>query len=242
VEERIIGENTLRPLYYLRRALVAADAVVRVDWNGQPNASGFLVAPDLMMTNHHVINEVTVRSAQACFFDEVADQQEKEEPRTQVIARIAGTESLLYTDKDLDVSVVRLQGSPHLRRYLPLRPAVLQQNNRVVIIQHPGGYPKQVSLQNNLVADANARLVQYYTSTRAGSSGSPVLDDNFAVVAIHHGTVHNPAWDNASQIRGGPKALEDAQYRNQGTSVIALLEDLKKTAPGLLAELTILEG
>ena len=243
VEERIIGENTLRPMYYLRRALVAADAVVRVDLNGVANGTGFLVAPDLMVTNHHVIgDEGTARTAQACFFDEVPDEQNKGPlRRAQKVARAAGEQALLYTNKDLDVTLVRLQGSPRLDRYLPLRPAVVRQNDRVMIIQHPGGYPKQISLQNNLVAFANDRIVQYYTSTKGGSSGSPVLDDNFAVIAIHHSWVHNQAWDGGGQIRvAGPKQIEDLQYRNQGTSVIALLDDLKKTAPGLAAELTVL--
>ncbi len=240
-EERLIGENTLRPMYYLRRALAAADAVVRVDLYGEPYGTGFLVAPNLMLTNNHVIRDnLAAQNVQACFFDEVPDDRAKgEPPRQQVIARSAGKDALLYTNQDLDVSVVRLQGSPQLDHYLPLRPAVVQTNSRVAIIQHPGGYPKQISLQNNLVAFADERIVQYYTSTKAGSSGSPVLDDNFAVVAVHYRWVHNQSWDAAGQIRG-PKAIEDSQYRNQGTSVIALLKDLKKTAPGLAAELTIL--
>ena len=243
VRERIIGENTLKPMYYLRRALVAADAVVRVDLNGSPRGTGFLVAPDLMMTNNHVIaTQDEARSAQARFFDEVPDEQSKEEfRRKQVIARTAGERPLLYTNKDLDFTLVRLQGSPRLVRYLPLRPKVLQQNDRVVIIQHPGGYPKQISLQNNLVASADARLVQYYTSTKGGSSGSPVLDGDFAVTAIHHGWVRNQAWESGSQARlADPKQIDHLQYRNQGTSMIAILEDLEKNAPNLVGELSIL--
>lgn len=245
VEERIIGENTLRPLNYLRRALVAADAVVRVDLDGVPMGTGFLVAPDLMMTNHHVIHNANeAQGAQACFYNEVPDEDDRnraEFRREQVIARAAGKDSLLYTNKALDVSVIRLQGSPQLRRYLPLRRVEIKQNDRVVIIQHPGGYPKQISLQNNLVAYADKQIVQYYTSTKGGSSGSPVLDDSFAVIAVHHGWVHNKAWDGAGQIRGA-KAIEDMQYRNEGTSVIALLEDVEKDAPALAAELTVLGG
>ncbi|MCC6861613.1 MAG: trypsin-like peptidase domain-containing protein [Bryobacterales bacterium] len=244
-QERIIGENTLKPMYYLRRALVAADAVVRVDLSGQPMGTGFLVAPDIMMTNHHVIgNEEQARCARAVFFLEVPDPENNGElTRKEALASAALEKSLRYTNKQLDVSLLRLENSPRLQRYFPLRPAEMKQNDRVVIIQHPGGYPKQISLQNNLVAHADARIVQYYTSTKAGSSGSPVLDDNFAVIAIHHGWVHNQAWDSTGQVRvTGPKEIEDSQYRNEGTSVIALLEDLEKTAPDLLSELTVLPG
>ena len=238
VRERIIGENTLRPMYYLRRALVAADAVVRVDMNGVPHGTGFLVAPNLMMTNNHVIGSAEeAANARVFFFDDVADAQGIGEPaKKQVMATCA---TLLYTDADLDYSLVRLQGAPELLRYLPPHPVTVKVNTRVVIIQHPGGYPKQISLQNNLVAAVvDDKLVQYYTSTKGGSSGSPVLDEEFAAVAIHHSYVHNRDWSGGGQIRlTDPKQIDDLQYRNQGTSMIAIVKDLENAAPGLLAEI-----
>ena len=236
--ERIIGENTLRPMYYLRRALAAADAVVRIDLSGQAKGSGFLVAPGVIMTNNHVIaNEAEAQTAQACFFDEVSD------PKTAAASQPKKTvkvEALLYTNKQLDFTLLRLQPGAPQPESLPLRPIEVAVNARVAIIQHPGGYPKQISLQNNLVAFADTRVVQYYTSTSAGSSGSPVLNDNFEVVAIHHCWVHNAAWDggngqlrfiDAKQIDA--KQIEDLQYRNQGISMIAILKDLETNAPEL---------
>ena len=220
VREKIIGENTLRHIHYLRRALVAADAVVRIR-AGNASATGFMVSPDLMMTNNHVIgSEEEARKAKAWFFDEV------QAPRVKQAAKAADTKPLVYTNRELDITVVRLQGAPELARCFPLRPVVVEQNTRVAIIQHPNGESKKIAMQNNLVAAADARSVQYYASTEAGSSGSPVLDDDFAVVAVHWG------WSSG----GGA----DPQDRNQGTSVIALLEDLKTAAPSLLKELTVL--
>ncbi len=247
VQERIIGENTLRPLYYLRRALFAADAVVRVDQHGVAKGTGFLLAPNLMATNNHVIaDEAAARNSQAVFFDEVADQREPAPGRRQPVP--VEVAALLYTNALLDISLVRLNPAtaPALTHYLPLRrSARLKPRDRVVIIQHPGGLPKQISLQNNLVAYADERIVQYYTSTKAGSSGSPVLDEEFAVAAIHHGWVHNAAWDKVGedQIRhdaGDSKQMEDLQYRNQGTTAAALLADLATQAPHLLGELNVL--
>ena len=219
VREKIIGENTLRHIHYLRRALVAADAVARISVGSYASATGFMVSPDLMMTNNHVIgSEEEARKAKAWFFDEV------QAPRVKQAAKTADTKPLVYTNRELDITVVRLQGAPTLERCFPLRPVVMEQNARVAIIQHPNGESKKIAMQNNLVAAADARSVQYYASTEAGSSGSPVLDDDFAVVAVHWG------WD-----RG-----EGGADRNQGTSVIALLEDLKTAAPDLLKELTVL--
>ncbi|MBK7918080.1 MAG: trypsin-like peptidase domain-containing protein [Chloroflexi bacterium] len=54
------------------------------------------------------------------------------------------------------------------------------------MIQHPGGHYKKISMQNNFVAFADARYLQYLTSTEPGSSGSPVFDNDFLVIGIHH--------------------------------------------------------
>jgi V8-like Glu-specific endopeptidase len=95
-------------------------------------------------------------------------------------------------------------------------------DSRVSIIQHPGGHFKKISLQNNFVEYIDRRTTQYTTSTEPGSSGSPVFDDDFNVVAIHHsgGMLMEPAT--------GRRYL-----RNAGSSMAAVLEDLKHHAPGI---------
>jgi hypothetical protein len=242
VRERIIGENTLRHLYYLQWALRAADAVVhiQVPGVGAPGkaGTGFLVAPDLMMTNHHVIADAAeAAGAEVSFFYELdIDRRERE----VVTVGTAGG-ALPFTDPTLDVTLVRLKGPPTLKHYLPLRPVRMEQDQRVAIIQHPGGFLKKISMQNNLVAHADDRLVQYYTSTQGGSSGSPVLDDDFAVVAIHHSTVKDEAEDGSRVRPADPKQVEAIQWRNQGTSMIAVRDALKMRAPALLAEMKVLD-
>ncbi len=247
VRERIIGEDTLKHIYYLHQALQAADAVVRVEvpsGGKVEKGTGFLVAPDLMMTNHHVIRDAdAARRAEVSFFYELGIDKSKRDEITVG----AADEALLFTDPELDVSVVRLKDPPQLGHYLPIRPARLAQDQRVAIIQHPGGFPKKISMQNNMVAAADDRLVQYYTSTQAGSSGSPVFDDDFAVVAIHHGAVQDERWDGDGRVRQadpkrpGSKQLEELQWRNQGTSMIAVRDRLKAQAPDLLAAMTVLD-
>jgi hypothetical protein len=239
VRERIIGENSLRPIYYLHLALRAAEAVVRIEVPGLGAGTGFLVAPDLMMTNHHVIADAEqARRAEVTFFYEL--DIAKRERTTETVG--TADDALLLTDADLDVTLVRLKDPPTLDHYLPLRPIRLEQDRRVAIIQHPGGFLKKISIQNNLVAFADNRLVQYYTSTQAGSSGSPVFDDDFAVVAIHHSAVHDAGWDGADRIRQpDPKRVEELQWRNQGTSMIAVRDRLRDQAPNLLAEMALLD-
>lgn len=239
VRERIIGEDTLKPIYYLHKALQAADAVVRIAVPGIGKGTGFLVAPDIMMTNHHVIADADqTRRAEVSFFYELDIDKHKRDENTVSAAE----EALLFTDPNLDVTLVRLKDPPKLAHYLPIRPARLEQDQRVAIIQHPGGHDKKISMQNNMVAAADDKLVQYYTSTQAGSSGSPVFDDDFAVVAIHHGAVQDERWDGGGRVRQpDPKRVEELQWRNQGTSMIAVRDKLKERVPGLLAEMTVLD-
>jgi V8-like Glu-specific endopeptidase len=78
-------------------------------------------------------------------------------------------------------------------------------NDQVAIIQHPAGMAMQVALHNNLVTFADATRLQYLTDTLPGSSGAPVFDFNWDVVALHHA--------------GGDLALPGTKqivYRNQG--------------------------
>ena len=73
-------------------------------------------------------------------------------------------------------------------------------------------------MQNNFVAYADANVVQYTTSTLPGSSGSPVLDDEYKVVAIDH--------SGGMLVEAGTK---QPYLRNAGTSAIAVLRICRQT-------------
>ena len=71
---------------------------------------------------------------------------------------------------------------------------------------------KQVALHNNFVIFANEAWVQYLTDTLPGSSGAPVFDVKWNVVAVHHA--------------GGDLALPGTKqlvYRNRGTPISLVL-------------------
>jgi V8-like Glu-specific endopeptidase len=222
VREKIIGENTLRDISMLEMALEAARAVVRV---GLPDGagSGFMIAPDLLMTNHHVIASREEAAGAEFMFDYQLDRSGK--AREPVTVSAAPTD-VFRTDEPLDYTVVQVAGPPDFGAALTLRPAVLRRDERVSIIQHPGGHFKKISMQNNFVAYADRQVVQYYTSTLPGSSGSPVFNDAFEVIAIHHsgGMLEEPG-------------TERRYLRNAGSSMVAVLEDLKQNAPEIYARL-----
>ena len=70
-------------------------------------------------------------------------------------------------------------------------------------------------MQNNFVQYVGGNVVQYVTSTLPGSSGSPVLNDNWEVVALHHagGTIREPT-------------TQQSYFRNEGILIGSILTDL----------------
>lgn len=222
VQEKIIGENTLRDIRLLELALDAARAVVRIV-TPTSLGSGFLAGAGLIMTNHHVIPDQTAAKACAYQFNYQLDKALNPLP---VNAARTKPDGLFYTNPQLDVTVVEALDVPDGVTPLALARLRAQKEERVNIIQHPGGHYKKISMQNNFVAYADARTIQYLTSTEPGSSGSPVFNNDFLVIGIHHS--------------GGylPEPNSDHTYlRNAGSSMIAILDDLQAKAPAIYARL-----
>jgi V8-like Glu-specific endopeptidase len=224
VAEKIIGENTLRDIYVLEVLLDASRAVARV--RGHETGTGFLVADDLLMTNNHVIDSVAAAKACAVDFNCQLDRTGKELP-TLIAKPLDGglfhtSPAATYnaTDDQLDYTIVQLADVPKGIVPFRLAPVAVRRDSRVTVIQHPGGLYKKISLQNNFAEYVDEHVVQYTTSTEPGSSGSPVLSDEFDVVAIHHAGGNLPE-----------PATKRRYLRNEGIRITAILKDLRQRAP-----------
>ncbi len=91
----------------------------------------------------------------------------------------------------------------------------------VNIIQHPLGGPKRVALRNNKVYDVSYPSIFYFTDTLEGSSGAPVFDDHWRVIALHRASVKERTEYNGKK---------DVGYVNHGIQLHAILADLDKAA------------
>jgi hypothetical protein len=103
-------------------------------------------------------------------------------------------EAFFATDKPLDFSLVALKGDVgKIASYgwngLSAAEGKIIVGEYVTIIQHPDGKRKQLALRDNQVVDVLDNHLHYRTDTSPGSSGSPVFNDQWEVVALHHSGV-----------------------------------------------------
>lgn len=90
----------------------------------------------------------------------------------------------------------------------------------VNIIQHPQGRRKEVALQDNNLTNIYSERVRYTTDTEPGSSGSPVFDNSWDLIALHHAAGEydstNHRWINNEGMRID-KIVADLQNHFGGT-------------------------
>lgn len=212
--EKIIGENTLRHVAFLQRGLQISKAVAYIEIENKWSGTGFMISSKFLITNNHVIhNEMFLPSTTFRF-----NYQLTFDGNPEIFKEYKAKDNgFFYTNPDLDYTIVELEQQPgNIWGFLSLKnnPKIFT-NERVNIVQHPAGMPKQISFQNNFVAYIDSKIMQYYTSTMSGSSGSPVLNDRWQVVAIHH----------AGGMLSEPKTMRKYN-RNEGVRISAILDDL----------------
>ena len=88
---------------------------------------------------------------------------------------------------------------------------------RLYIIGHPMGGELSFSFQDNEFLGRSSKRIQYLTPTHPGNSGSPVFDQNFNVVAMHH------AGDNMMKSVTEPNERIQA---NQGIPIPAIINGI----------------
>jgi V8-like Glu-specific endopeptidase len=240
VLERIIAENDLQPSLFLGRGTAIAESVGRIALADGGAGTGFLVGRRLLLTNNHVLPDAASAAGAFVEFDfELGPDGRPEAPAAFDLD--PGT--LFLTDAEIDASLVAVA---------PARGVVagdkygwnklLKQQGKIVIgeaanvIGHPSGRRKEIAVRNNRLLDQLPDFLHYEADTEPGNSGSPVFNDQWEVVALHHSGV--PRTNDAGQWLTTDGAVWDrsmgdaavAWVANEGARISVVLTRLRALA------------
>lgn len=239
--ERVIGASDLLSINFLSRGLETARAICRIrvpSLGGEWHGSGFLVGPRLLVTNHHVLG-TAAEAAQAQA--EFGYEHDAEGVLAPPIGFNLAPHECFFTDSAHDVTLVAVvplsDGGIPLERYgyLPLLPLSGKgvHGEWVTLIQHPGGGPKQMAIRSCQIVELEEsvrhdidveRFIHYTTDTEPGSSGAPVLNDQWQVVAVHHKAVPDPGQDLEGRLERGEEPIWLANEGIRISAISSLLE------------------
>jgi endonuclease I/V8-like Glu-specific endopeptidase len=253
--ERILHTNDLVSVNYLERGAKAARPVGIVRFRrpsdgAEGSGTGFLVSPRLMLTNNHVLPNVETAARGRIEFNY---QDDVDDSPLQPIAFTLAPDELFLTNKALDYTLVAVQATSRAGLTLssfgwhPLIEAEGKVINGefVTIIQHPNGERKKVALRENELLDVLDHFLHYQTDTAPGSSGSPVFNDQWEVVALHHSGV--PKMDDQNRVlnvNGQVWQESEGEDRvdwvaNEGVRISRITEDIKSQAVSPAAQALI---
>jgi len=244
-KEVIVLQDDMLPFNFLERGAIVGASVARLAIPRFENGvqrmlganpllyvgTGWVIAPNLLITNHHVVNARNEGESPAASEDL---KRQASHAATRFDFNSEGVhveenhiESVEAWDPALDYAILRVTGltRPPLERVtVPLRKSESDSYIPVNIIQHPEGTPKKIAIRNNLVTASTENELRYFTDTKQGSSGSPVLDDQWRVVALHRGST---VAENV-KFQG-----RDVAWVNFGTHIPSIIDHVKRTFPAV---------
>lgn len=201
--ERYIGTSDLLPINYLLAGYLQSRSVGLIRYFDRREgkgavATGFLVSENLVMTNHHVFPVQTLAEFENFAANPTIEfnfEYDLDGNRRDPVAFVLEPERFLHTWKALDMALIAVHptdrnGAQALKNqgYLVLNGALGKAGlgDFASIIQHPGGNEKQIAIRKNEVVDIDHDdAIVYVTDTAPGSSGAPVFNDQWQVIALH---------------------------------------------------------
>ena len=232
--ERIIDESDLLPIGFLEQGVNVQRSVARVVLTkahqgfppGTGWATGFLVSPSLFLTNNHVIPNRAFAGKIRIQFNFQLSPDGIERPTDSFLP---APNDFFETNAALDYTLIRLRSKPvaddpnlgstviepgQRWGFIEFNDApIFRVDQHFNIVQHPAGRLKEVALQDNEIDKLFTNVVQYKSDTEPGSSGSPVLDNLWQLVALHHA--------------GGEQAADGTFINNEGIRMDSIADDLR---------------
>ena len=243
--ERIIKGNDLTGINYLEKGLRAAKSIGRIhvlDSSGEPLGfgTGFLIAPGILMTNHHVLTSAEVAAASFVEFDYELDASGNDRQSFTYLLR---PQDFFFNHDALDFAVCAVAPTAREKKR-PVKDFSWLKLNRttgkvllteyLTIIQHPGGQRKQICVRENQVLRLDTDTIWYATDTLGGSSGSPAFNSSWQVIALHHlGVPKKNADGYWLTVDGGiwDESMDESRVQwiaNEGIRISRIVDTLSK--------------
>jgi|GEM_PF-642300 len=251
--ERVINQPNFMGAWFFKVGLERCKSVCCIQSRGQRIGTGWMMGQGLLITNAHVLSsESDARTA-------VAEFEYEEEPNGSMASSVIfelDPEKFFVSSPvaDLDYAVVAVRpmsktGNRSLEEFGYLR--LIAQTGKALlgewlnIIQHPDGRPKSVAMRDNQFIAMLDKYLHYETDTQPGSSGSPVLNDQWEVVCLHHAGVAKRDEQGRYMLKDGRRVAHNQigpsdepliqWIGNEGIRISRILPDLwtRSRAKGL---------
>lgn len=252
--ERLVGKSDLFPISYLEAGLKAGKPVCRIEMRDsvgrvRGHGTGFLISPSLLLTNNHVLNNEDLALYSLAQFNYELDLDLRER---QIKSFRFDPKRLFITDQKLDFTLVAVEENSADGTkisdfgFLPL----LSQTGKalvgeyVSIIQHPDGAPKAIAIRENKITDLFDDYIHYTTDTSVGSSGSPVYNDEWIIIALHHAGIPDKNDPNIFVANEGTRISSILNFISEkkaslNDDQIKLIDDVLKNRPANIFHETI---
>jgi V8-like Glu-specific endopeptidase len=214
---------------WLERLMQIERRVCRIEVDDNAAGTGFLVGPDTVLTNWHVVEKTKAAGDLAkigCRFGYLRLSNGTRQQGVRVPLHAAGLiDSSPYSDSEkaeqadgppptleqLDYALLRLaepagkqqvDGAERGWVALPEQTPELKPGAPILIVQHPDGAPMKLALDTDAVIAVNETRIRYATNTAPGSSGSPCFTMDWDLAVLHN--YGDPAWKAPKFNQGVP--------------------------------------
>jgi V8-like Glu-specific endopeptidase len=245
VLDGIVDEDDSVWLSFFSCGLVAARSVGRVVRLRPPApataiGTGVLIAPGLLLTNNHVVPSAEDAAEMGVQLGYEYDDHGAERPYDTCRFE---PDRCFWTHEELDFSVVAvaaLHGRPPGETYGTVR--LIEQTGKALkaevvnVVHHPGGDRKRLSIRENRIVAEDDLWLRYTSDARQGSSGAPVFNDQWEMVALHHGGIPRRDGEGVALNRAGEPWTRDmgeeakAYTANEGARVSRIVRRLRDAA------------
>jgi V8-like Glu-specific endopeptidase len=188
--EKILGPiNHMVKINWLEKGILAAKSVCQVLRADGAKGTGFVLKNGYLMTNAHVLPDVSTASRAKIIFNYEEDLWGNLRQTSEF--ELDANDSVFSPLNKLDYAFIKIKDNKTnpLSKWGFLELDTFSEpqiDNTVTIIQHPLGQTKQIALTANKIIGINGPKLLYMTDTERGSSGSPVFNNDWKVIALHH--------------------------------------------------------